>query len=241
MLSMTLIKRCIDDAVNIFSNKFTAFNIPTIRVCPASRRKIVRDKILEECGIDKEDSYGTEAEVISGPLNTQIVVYQSMMKYEHQVYHAVWHEIGHIVFGDEKTFGVDLECDTRLRSGYAVVNEFMAEFIAYSVNGRKPFPMAQRANIYLQMAFQEGIVFPYWLSRYYAIILGDKTISVSDVDEGKNYVSPEVWKYILLIMNMLLEQVSTEEFWKVDNYFLEKAGCFYDELFHIVYSRGITF
>lgn len=241
MLSITLIKKSIDDAVNVFSNKFTAFNIPVIRVCPASRRKVVRDKILEECGVYKEDSYGTEAEVISGPLDTQIVVYQSMMKYEHQVYHAVWHELGHIMFGSEKKFGVDLECDTPLRSGYAVVNEFMAEFIAYFVNERKPFPTAQRANIYLQMAFQEGIVFPYWLSRYYAIIMGDKTISVSDVDEGKNYVSPEVWKYIMLIMNLLLEQVSTEDFWKVDNNYLEKAGYFYDELFHIVYCRGITF
>lgn len=241
MLSMTLIKKCIDDAVNIFSEKFTAFDIPVIKVCPASRRKVVRDKILEECGVYKEDSYGTEAEVISGPLDTQIVVYQSMIKYEHQVYHAVWHELGHIMFGSEKKFGVDLECDTPLRSGYAVVNEFMAEFIAYSVNERKPFPTAQRANIYLQMAFQEGIVFPYWLSRYYAIILGDETISVSDVDEGKNYVSPEVWKYIMLIMNLLLEQVSTEGFWKVDNNYLEKAGCFYDELFHIVYCRGIMY
>jgi hypothetical protein len=99
--------------------------------------------------------YGTDAEVIVGPCGKQILIYQSMMKTKQQVFHALWHEFGHILFGDEKQYGINFEDDTPMRSGYAVFNEFVAEYIAYTVNDAEPFRNAMRSHIYLQMAFQQ--------------------------------------------------------------------------------------
>lgn len=91
--------------------------------------------MLHECGVThKEDTYGIEAEVISGLYATQIIIYQSMMKSRERVYHAVWHELGHIMFGNYEDFKIDIDLDTPLRSGYAVVNEFMVEYIAFFIN-----------------------------------------------------------------------------------------------------------
>ena len=128
MLNITEIKTYINKATERFQKVFTDFEPPKIVVVPASRRQAVRNKVLKECGLDyKEDLYGTDAEVIDGPLDKQIVIYQSMMKSERQICHALWHEYGHIVFGNEKQYSIDLAEDTPMRSGYAVFNEFIAE------------------------------------------------------------------------------------------------------------------
>ena len=72
----------------------------------------MRNKVLQECGVGyKEDEYGTDGEVIHGPLGTQVLLYQSMMKFKMRVCHALWHEFGHILFGDEKQFGINLSID----------------------------------------------------------------------------------------------------------------------------------
>lgn len=108
MLNITEIKTYINKATERFQKVFTDFEPPKIVVVPASRRQAVRNKVLKECGLDyKEDLYGTDAEVIDGPLDKQIVIYQSMIKSERQVCHALWHEFGHIVFGNEKQYGID--------------------------------------------------------------------------------------------------------------------------------------
>ena len=56
-----------------------------------------------------------------------------MMKFKMRVCHALWHEFGHILFGDEKQFGINLSIDIPKRSSYAVLNELMAEYIAHYV------------------------------------------------------------------------------------------------------------
>lgn len=105
MFNITEIKTYINKAVDRFEKVFIGFELPKIVVVPASRRQAVRNKVLSECGLEyKEDLYGTDAEVIDGPLDKQIVIYQSIMKSERQVCHALWHEFGHIVFGDEKQY-----------------------------------------------------------------------------------------------------------------------------------------
>lgn len=239
MLNIGEIKTHIATALDTFRNIYPNATIPKIVVCSSSRRYITREKVLAECGVSyKEDIYGTDAEVISGALGTQIILYQSMMKNKGQVCHAIWHELGHLMFGSEEKYNIDLKQDTPFRSGYAVVNEFMAEYIAYTVNEFESFGCSQKAHIYLQMTFMECIVNPYWLSRYLAIIIGDKNVFEEEIDFGEQFVLPEAWEIILSVINELFKQTDKENFWNVSPDFLECIGSLYDELFHIYFMQG---
>ncbi len=235
MLTITEIKVHVSTAIESFTAKFPNVELPDGVVIPASRRQAARNKVLHECGTYKEDYYGTRAEVITGPLATKILLYQSLAKTENQVKHALWHEFGHLLFGDENTFGIDLSVDTSLRSGYAIVNEFMAEYVAYHINERESFGDAERPHVYLQMAFQHGTVTPYWLSRYFAIVLGDKNLSEQQFLSAKQYVDEFVWEYIIKTKEALQSQVGQENFWEVDNEFLETIGFLFDELFYYIF------
>ena len=239
MLNITEIKTYIAKAVERFNEVFIGFGPPKIVVIPASRRQAVRAKVLQECGVDyKEDLYGTDAEVIDGPLGKQILLYQSMMKTGRQVCHALWHEFGHIIFGSEKQYRMDFNVDTPMRSGYAVFNEFMAEYIAYVVTGGEGFGV-YNPNMYLQMAFQEkGTINPYWLSRYMAIIVGDSTVPDKFVADGAKYVSPTIWKCLAEMFDMIDEQLQKDDFWKAAPEFIEDLGCLYDDMFSAAY-RGL--
>lgn len=239
MLNITEIKTYINKAIERFRKVFTDFEPPKIVVVSVSRRHAVRNRVLRECGLDyKEDLYGTDAEVIDGPLDKQIVIYQSMMKSERQVCHALWHEFGHIVFGNEKQYGINLAEDTPMRSGYAVFNEFIAEYIAHVVSDREGFGV-YNPNTYLQLAFQEtGTVNPYWLSRYMAIIVGDSKVSDECVAEGAEYVKPVVWNYLTEMFRMIDKQLKKDDFWKAVPSFIEDLGALYDDMFSVVF-RGL--
>ena len=239
MFNITEIKTYINKAVDRFEKVFIGFELPKIVVVPASRRQAVRNKVFSECGLEyKEDLYGTDAEVIDGPLDKQIVIYQSIMKSERQVCHALWHEFGHIVFGDEKQYGIDLAEDTPMRSGYAVFNEFIAEYIAHVVSDGEGFGI-YNPNMYLQLVFQEErTINPYWLSRYMAIIAGDSNVSDECVAEGAEYVKPVVWNYLTEMFKMIDEQLRKDIFWKATLTFIEDFGILYDNMFSVVF-RGI--
>lgn len=237
--SIAEIKTYINKANELFEKVFIGFKPPKIVVVPASRRQAVRNKVLSECGLEyKEDLYGTDAEVIDGPLDKQIVIYQSMMKSERQVCHALWHEFGHIVFGNEKQYGIDLAEDTPMRSGYAVFNEFIAEYIAHVASDGGGFG-GYNPNMYLQLAFQEErTINPYWLSRYMAIISGDSNVSDECVSAGAEYVKPVVWNYLTEMFKMIDEQLRKDNFWKATPTFIEDFGILYDNMFSVVF-RGI--
>lgn len=75
MLNITEIKKYIANAIDIFNEYFDDFEAPKIVVVSASRRQAVRNKALQECGVPhKEDVYGTDGEVIDGPLGKQILL-----------------------------------------------------------------------------------------------------------------------------------------------------------------------
>ncbi len=160
------------------------------------------------------------------------------------VRHCIWHELGHVLFGDEKTFNIDLNIDTPLRSGYAVFNEFIAEYIAFTVNDFKPLSGTFGVNGYLSNAILNsyGDIIPYWLSRYYAIVIGDSTISDEEFYRGKELVPNDIWVEIINLMRILFEQTEKDECWKVNTEYLEKVGEHYDYLFHLVYihNRGFN-
>ena len=237
--SIAEIKTYINKANELFEKVFIGFKPPKIVVVPASRRQAVRNKVLSECGLEyKEDLYGTDAEVIDGPLDKQIVIYQSMMKSERQVCHALWHEFGHIVFGNEKQYGIDLAEDTSMRSGYAVFNEFIAEYIAHVASDGGGFG-GYNPNMYLQLAFQEeGTINPYWLSIYMAIIAGDSNVSDECFAEGAEYVKPIVWNYLTEMFRMIDKQLKKDDFWKATPSFIEELGSLYDDMFSAVF-RGL--
>lgn len=237
MLKIAEIRVYKDKAIERFKEVFAGFDPPKIVVVPTSKRQAVRCKVLRECGLDyKEDLYGTDAEVIDGPLGKQIVLYQSVMKSERQVCHALWHELGHIVFGNEKQYGINLAEDTPMRSGYAVFNEFIAEYIAYLVSDREGFGI-YNPNMYLQLAFQEeGTINPYWLSRYMAIIAGDSNVSDECVAEGAEYVKPVVWNYLTEMFRMIDKQLKKDDFWKATPTFIEELGSIYDDMFSVVFK-----
>ncbi len=68
MLNITEIRKYIDVAVEMFLQLYPKTVVPQIVVCPASRRNIIRNRTLKECGLEyKDDDRGTAAEVISGP------------------------------------------------------------------------------------------------------------------------------------------------------------------------------
>ena len=236
MLKITEIKMYKDKALKRFVGIFTGFKSPKIVVVPASKRQAVRCKVLRECGLEyKEDLYGTDAEVIDGPLDRQILLYQSMMKSEKQIYHAIWHELGHILFGNEKQYGIDIENDTPMRSGYAVFNEFIAEYIAHVVSNGEGFEI-YNPNMYLQLAFQEErTINPYWLSRYMAIIAGDSNVSDECVAAGADYVKPVVWNYVTEMFRMVDKQLKKDNFWKAESAFIENLGTLYDNMFSVVF------
>lgn len=239
MLKIIEIKMYKDKALKRFVGIFTGFKSPKIVVVPASKRQAVRCKVLRECGLEyKEDLYGTDAEVIDGPLDRQILLYQSMMKSEKQVGHTLWHELGHVLFGNEKQYGIDIEKDTSMHSGYAVFNEFIAEYIAHVVSDGEGFGI-YNPNMYLQLAFQEErTINPYWLSRYMAIIAGDSNVSDECVAEGAEYVKPVVWNYLTEMFKMIDEQLRKDNFWKATPTFIEDFGILYDNMFSVVF-RGI--
>ena len=239
MLKITEIKAYIAKGIERFNEAFIGFEVPKIVVVSESRRQAVRAKVLQECGAEyKDDSRDTEGEVIDGLFGKQILLYQCRLKTERQVYHTLWHEFGHIIFGNEKQYGIELNVDTPMRSGYAVFNEFMAEYIAYVVTDGKGFGV-YNPNMYLQMAFQEERnINPYWLSRYMAIIVGDSTVPDEFVADGAKYVSSTVWGYLAGMFDMIDEQLQKRDFWKATSEFIEDFGCLYDDMFSAVY-RGL--
>ena len=237
MLNITEIKTYVAKATERFQEVFVGFEPPKIVVVSASRRQAVRARALQECGVDyKEDEYGTDGEVIEGPLGKQILLYQSLMKYEDRVYHALWHEFGHIMFGNEKQYGIDFKVDTPMRSGYAVFNEFMAEYIAHVMTNGEGFGI-YNPNMYLQMAFQEEYTInPYWLSRYMAIVVGDSTVPQKFIADGPELVGDVLWEYIAEMFKMINEQLKKDDFWNASPEFIEEFGCLYDDMFSIVYG-----
>ena len=140
-----------------------------------------------------------------------------------------------ILFGNEKQYGIDIENDTPMRSGYAVFNEFIAEYIAHVVSNGEGFEI-YNPNMYLQLAFQEErTINPYWLSRYMAIIAGDSNVSDECVAAGADYVKPVVWNYVTEMFRMVDKQLKKDNFWKAESAFIENLGTLYDNMFSVVF------
>ena len=140
---------------------------------------------------------------------------------------------------DDKDRGFSyLAEDTPMRSGYAVFNEFIAEYIAHVVSDGDGFGVYNR-NMYLQLAFQEErTINPYWLSRYLAIIASDSNVSDECVAEGAEYVKPVVWSYLTEMLRVIDKQLKKDDFWKATPLFIENLGIIYDDMFSVVF-RGL--
>ena len=65
-----------------------------------------------------------------------------------------WHECGHVVFGNEKQYRINLVLDTPMYSGYTAFNKFIAKYMAQSFGIYNP-------NMYLQFA----LFIPQYLPR----------------------------------------------------------------------------
>ena len=65
-----------------------------------------------------------------------------------------WHECGHVVFGNEKQYRINLVLDTPMHSGYTAFNKFIAKYMAQSFGIYNP-------NMYLQFA----LFIPQYLPR----------------------------------------------------------------------------
>ena len=127
-----------------------------------------------------------------------------------------------------------------MRSGYAVFNEFIAEYIAYTVNNAEPFPNAHRSYIYFQMAFQEKYTInTYWLSRYCAVVLGDATVSEDEFALSQSFVSLSVWKLVNQLLDELATQVRRPNFWIAEARFIEAVGRIFDGMFHEVFMGSV--
>lgn len=238
MLTITVIKKYIEEAVEQFKEYCPAIELPPIVVCPAANRERARAKILNDCGLAyKEDSLSMLGEVISGDKATKIVLYQAKMKTQAIVNHCVWHELGHILCGDWRRFGLtkdDLDKATIPAYGYGLFNEFVAEYIAYEVNYFQPLAGNYFPNGYLHQAFYaSSSLIQYQLAMYYAVLLGDSVFPEEEIYKGEQLISQSAWKIVCQIKNLLYNLTEKEEFWNVDINFLTQLGYLCDMLLRV--------
>lgn len=238
MLTITNIKRYIEEAIEQFKEYSPTIEFPPIVVCPSANRANARAKILSDCGLDyKEDSLSMLGEVISGSKATKIVLYQAIMRTQAIVNHCVWHELGHILFGNWSRFGLtkeDMDRATIPAYGYGLLNEFMAEYIAYEVNNYQPLAGNYFPNGYLYQAFYESDdLIQYKLSMYYAILLGDSVFPEEEIEKGAEIISPSAWRIVCQIRNLLYNLTKADEFWNVDINFLTQLGYLCDMLLRV--------
>ncbi len=223
-------------AVEIFKQKYPFIEVPKFVVCPEMGRTQFRERVFRECDAEETpDSDTMSAETVAGKKDLQIIIYQKMMRTEECIRHTLWHELGHLVFGLSEDYGIDISKDTPVRNGYGIVNEFMAEYIAHTVNDYEAFTDDGASYIYMIAAFDQGanIINPYYFSLAMAKMLGDYSTDIEVALEN----SMDVPELAIYIMEELYKQTEKPDFWKVDNEFLEKIGRIYNKLFHECFQR----
>lgn len=235
MLRISEIKEYIDEAVDVFKSVYPMAEIPEFIICSPKRAKSIREQAVRECGaINKEFSTTVEAEVIWGPTGTKILFYQSNFFDKEDVCHVTWHELGHVMFGINTKYGITLkQKDTLESTGYVILSEFMAEYIAYTVDNFKPFKYSEKVNTNLQIAFlkeYDGDINESYLSMYLAQAIGDHSIPEEELLCGKTYLGPTVWEDLCYMRKYISKYVENEEFWNADINFIREVGRMYEEM-----------
>ena len=236
MMKIFEIECCIPIAVEMFKDKFPDAEIPEITVLKASKITKEREQIYKECGdnglVECDSLYG---EFVHGSLGSRIIIYQNMFDNPFDVLKALWHELGHVLFGSKEKYGIDCNASPETHRGHFLFGEFIAEYIVYVLGGYL-LPEERNPNEYLCMAFQdEETVVPYWLCRYMSIVLGDTSASEKFVSQSCMYVpDEEVWDSIDSMLELLKEQLDSNEFWKPSTEVIEELGGLYmDILLHL--------
>ncbi len=235
MLKISEIKEYIAEAAGIFKGIYPMAEVPEFIVCSPKRAKSIREQTVRECGaVNKKYRDDLAAEVIWGPTGTKILVYQDAIYNQKRVYAVIWHELGHVLFGRNTKYGIKIEENSPVFLGYNLLSEFMAEYIAYTVNGFKPLGYNEDINDRLIQALydDEKIIQPYSLSMYLAMAIGNHVLTEEDLVNGATYTSEEVWESILCIRRMLSKQIEKENFWEPDVAFIEEIGDLYMELMY---------
>lgn len=235
MLKISEIKECLAPAVEMFKTVYPMVEVPEIMACSPERAEKVREQAVQECGaVNEKYNDSLAAEVIWGPMGTKILFYQSKAIDKDDVYHNVWHELGHVMFGRNTKYGIEIEENSPIFLGYNLLSEFMAEYIAYTVNEFKPLWYNEDINDRLIRALYDGkkIIQPYSLSMYLAMAMGNHDITKDELSQGGSYTSEDVWESILCIRRVISKQVAKENFWEPDIAFIEEIGDLYMELMY---------
>ena len=147
MLKISEIKEYITEAAGIFKGIYPMAEVPEFIVCSPKRAKSIREQTVRECGaVNKKYRDDLAAEVIWGPMGTKILVYQDAIYNQKRVYAVIWRELGHVLFGRNTKYGIKIEENSSVFLGYNLLSEFMAEYIAYTVNGFKPLGYNEDIN-----------------------------------------------------------------------------------------------
>ena len=229
MMKISEVENCIPLALALFKRKFPDVESPEITVLKDSKITKDRKHIYKECGdnglVECDNLYG---EYVHGPHGNRIIIYQNMFDSPFDVFEAIWHELGHAIFGPKEEYGIDCNASPESHRGHFLFGEFIAEYIVYVVSGCKGCK-EDNPNEYLCMAFEdEETVIPYWLCRYMSSVLGNTSASEKFISQSCMCVPDEaVWDSIDSMLKILKKQLKRNKYWKPSAAVIEELGFVY--------------
>lgn len=214
------------------------------------RSQIVTDILSDQIDVDDTVMF----ETIHGKLGTVILLRQKFVREYYEFCKMLWHEMGHAYSIEFECPGANfirfnapgLADERAQQEGYWLWQEFIAESISnyvyhchYSKNTDNHTIVLSKGQIEDNLRKLMIIAFQYFqytmdekaLGIYYATVLMDKDIINADAESLYilhssilHSVDKKFHKALNTIMDILKEQVTHEQFWRISSDKLERIG-----------------
>ena len=246
------IRVCYQKAVSLFNEKMgTDYSVENPKLFLVNRDNVssVLDEIAALTGQNtsistytvKGKSFLDEAlaEAFVGDLADAVAVNFPFVRHqdEESLVFEFMHELGHVFVLHQEWNGVifaehyydDNPDHTRIRTGYEIWKEFIADYIAMNVCGRKSYLICE-AYSYLQQEAKQlnPVINPYYyrsLSSYLVNLLYSR-----EAKRGWDSLKKAMTSYKLPysgLTEILIEHMSAQSYWKIDEEFLDNIGDLY--------------
>ncbi len=224
---------------------------------PNRGRTEARQRAMDACGATYKVDGDNRGEVIFGPKGRAVLIYTTVAETDWDFCHTGWHELGHVftnlvnkeLFIDAEN-DVRAERDTKRRTGMSVWSEFIAEYIAILIENEEPQPVAWPKQDILSGLIKDavgtGMLNPYPLAFYCAMMMGDNTIDEMlqrqpDASIGLDECDDLLSNMIVTLLRLLDKQLCKEDFWDISLEELEGIGAQVDEIWtHCYYSGAVN-
>ena len=221
---------------------------------PNRGRAEARQKAMDACGASYKADGDSRGEVIFGPKGRAVLIYTTIAESDWEFCHTGWHELGHVftnlvnkeLFIDAEN-DMRAERDTKRRTGMSVWSEFIAEYIAILIQDEEPQPVAWPKQDILSALIKDavgsGMLNPYPLAFYCAMMMGDNTIAEMlqrqpDAAIGLDECDDLLADMIINLLRLLDKQLCKGEFWDITLEDLEGIGAQVDEIWTHCYYAG---